>query len=62
MFKIVWNDCKSFFYEKSDKFEMIFSSRRFFQKTNKQIRLYLLIVDLFSFVFLEDIEDTKKTS
>ena len=45
---------------------MIFSSRRFLQKTNKRILLYYLWnvkpqVDLFFVRFLEEIEDTKKT-
>ena len=38
---------------------MIFSSRRFFQKTNKQIRLYYLSTCFRS--FLQEIKDTKKT-
>ena len=38
----VQNLYKVSFALRSDKFEMIFSSRRFFQKTNEQIRLYYL--------------------
>ena len=47
----------------SEKVEMIFSSRRFLQKTNERILLYYYETSgrLVFVRFLEEIEDTKKT-
>ena len=47
---------------RSDKFEMIFSSRRFFQKTNEPFQLYYYGTSgRRVFVhFLEEIEESKK--
>ena len=47
----------------SEKVKMIFSSRRFLQKTNKQILLYYYETSgcLVFVRFLEEIEGTKKT-
>ena len=43
----------------SDKIEMIFSIRRFFQKT-KKTNSTLLRVDLFSFVFWKKVKTPKR--
>ena len=49
-------------HKRSEKVEMIFSSRRFLQKTNERILLYYENSGWLVFVrFLEEIEDTKKT-
>ena len=39
---------------------MIFSSRHFFQKTNEQIRLYYILVNLFSFVVWKKVKTPKR--